>query len=324
MLYFFNLGGFILMDIVLLDSKTLGRDLDLSPLEKFGELTTFSTTSSTQTANRIEEAQVVITNKVVITKELMQNASNLKLICIAATGMNNVDLEAAEELGIMVRNVSGYSTGSVVQHTFALALSLVGRLSSYNEIVQNGTWSDSELFTNLNHPFSEIAGKKWGIIGLGTIGKEVARVAEAFGANIEYFSTSGENKINDYHHCELEELFKLCDIISIHCPLNDNTLELINASNLKFLKDKGILLNLGRGEIINENDLAEELNRREIYVGLDVLAQEPIEKENPLLHIEEKDRLIITPHIAWSSIEARKKLLEGIIENIETYIKQKV
>ena len=310
------------MDIVLLDSKTLGSDLDLTPLRELGELTTFSTTASSQTAKRIEDAMIVITNKVVLTKELMQNASNLKLICIAATGMNNVDLDAAKELGIMVKNVSGYSTGSVVQHTFTMALSLVEKLSSYNTIVKDGTWSDSNLFTNLSHPFYEITGKKWGIIGLGTIGKEVAKVAEAFGANIEYFSTSGENKINDYHHCEIDELLSICDIVSIHCPLNDNTQNLIDASKLKLLKDKAVLLNLGRGGIINEDDLAKELNKREIYVGLDVLAKEPIEKENPLMHIKHPERLILTPHIAWASIEARKKLLEGIVENIETFIKQ--
>jgi glycerate dehydrogenase len=311
------------MKIVLLDSKTLGNDLDFSPLQKLGELTTFSTTTSTETLKRIEDAEVVITNKVLITKEIMQESSKLKLICIAATGMNNVDLEAAQELGIMVKNVSGYSTGSVVQHTFTMALSLIGRLSSYNKIVKDGTWSDSKLFTNLSHPFFEISGKKWGIIGLGTIGKEVARVAEAFGANIEYFSTSGENKINDYHHCELDELLNICDIISIHCPLNDNTLNLINKSNLPLLKDKAILLNLGRGGIIDEDDLASEMNRRELYVGLDVFAKEPIDKNNPLMHIEHPERLIVTPHIAWASIEARKKLLEGVVENIETFIKQK-
>jgi len=310
------------MNIVLLDSKTLGNDLDLTPLRELGELTTFSTTSFDETSKRIEEAQIVVTNKVLLTKEIMQNAPKLELICIAATGMNNVDLEAAEELGISVKNVSGYSTGSVVQHTFAMALSLIENLSSYNQIAKDGTWSNSNLFTNLSHPFYEIAGKKWGIIGLGTIGKEVARVAEAFGATIEYYSTSGENKINDYHHCDLDELLSICDIISIHCPLNDNTQNLIDASKLKLLKDKAVLLNLGRGGIIKEDDLAEELNRRELYVGLDVLAKEPIEKSNLLLHIEHPERLIVTPHIAWASIEARKKLLEGIVENIETFIKQ--
>jgi glycerate dehydrogenase len=311
------------MNIVLLDSKTLGNDLDLTPLRELGELTTFSTTSFDETLKRIEEAQIVVTNKVLLTKEIMQNAPKLELICIAATGMNNVDLEAAKELGIEVKNVSGYSTGSVVQHTFAMALSLMENLSSYNQIAKDGTWSNSNLFTNLSHPFYEIAGKKWGIIGLGTIGKEVARVAEAFGASIEYYSTSGENKINDYHHCELNELLTVCDIISIHCPLNNCTQNIIGKSNLKLLKDKAVLLNLGRGGIINEDDLAQELNRREIYAGLDVLTKEPIEKSNPLLHIEHPERLIITPHIAWSSIEARKKLLEGIVANIETFIKKK-
>ena len=324
MLYFLILEGYVSMDIVLLDNKTLGSDLDLSPLRNFGELTTFSTTSASQTAKRIEDAQIIITNKVVLTKELMQNASKLELICIAATGMNNVDLEAAEELGISVKNVSGYSTSSVVQHTFSMALPLMGRFSYYQNVVQSGTWSDSELFTDVSQPFTELSSATWGIIGLGTIGKEVAKIAETFGAKIEYYSTSGENKINDYHHSDLEELLTICDIISIHCPLNDKTKNLINASNLKFLKDKAILLNLGRGNIINEDDLAEELNRRELYVGLDVLTKEPIAKDHPLLNIEHPERLIITPHIAWSSTEARKKLLIGITENIQTYIKQKI
>ncbi len=308
------------MSIVLLDSKTLGEDLDLSPLLKFGELSTFRTTSSYETIKRIEDAKIVITNKVVITKEMMQQAPNLKLICIAATGMNNVDLEAARELDITVKNVCGYSTSSVVQHTFAMALSLIGKLSYYKNAVKGGAWSDSGLFTDISHPFAEIAGKKWGIIGLGTIGKEVAKVADAFGATIEYYSTSGNNKINDYHHCELDELFSVCTIVSIHCPLNEQTKNLINHSNLTHLKEGAILLNLGRGGIINEDDLAEELNKREIYAGLDVFAKEPIDKENPLMHLNNPERLLMTPHIAWASIEARKKLLEGIVENIQTFL----
>jgi len=310
------------MSMVLLDGKTLGEDLDLSPLLKFGKLTTFTTTSSSETIKRIEEAKIVITNKVVITKEMMQHAPNLKLICIAATGMNNVDLEAAKELNIAVKNVSAYSTHSVVQHTFTMALSLIGKFSYYTDAVKGGAWSDSGLFTDISHPFAQIAGKKWGIIGLGTIGKEVAKVAQAFGANIEYFSTSGENKINDFHHCELDELFASCDIISIHAPLNSQTKNLINSSNLIHLKEGAILLNLGRGGIINENDLAEELNRREIYAGLDVFEKEPIDKENPLLHLNNPERLLMTPHIAWASIEAREKLLEGIVENIQTFLEE--
>lgn len=308
------------MRIVLLDGKTLGDDIDLTPLERFGTLTVYPTTNSEETMERITEADIIITNKVVITRVMMETATTLKLICIAATGMNNVDLDAAAELGIEVKNVAGYSTQSVVQHTFAMLFYLLEKLPYYHRAVQSGDWSDSKLFTDLSRPFYELRGKKWGIIGLGTIGKEVAKIAEAFGVTIHYYSTSGENLINDYHHSPLEVLLAECDIISIHSPLNEKTRNLINAANLPLLKEGAILLNLGRGGIIHEADLADELNRREIYAGLDVLIPEPIQKDNPLLHIRNPDQLLITPHIAWASIEARHTLLEGIIENINIFL----
>lgn len=308
------------MRIVLLDGKTLGDDIDLTPLERFGTLTVYPTTNSEETMERITEADIIITNKVVITRTMMETATTLKLICIAATGMNNVDLDAAAELGIEVKNVAGYSTQSVVQHTFAMLFYLLEKLPYYHRAVQSGDWSDSKLFTDLSRPFYELRGKKWGIIGLGTIGKEVAKIAEAFGVTIDYYSTSGENLINDYHHSPLEVLLAECDIISIHSPLNEKTRNLINAANLPLLKEGAILLNLGRGGIIHEADLADELNRREIYAGLDVLIPEPIQKDNPLLHIRNPDQLLITPHIAWASIEARHTLLEGIIENINIFL----
>jgi glycerate dehydrogenase len=308
------------MNIVILDSETLGKDLDLSPLLQFGELLNFPTTSQEETVERIQDADIVITNKVVITKEMMQKANNLKLICIAATGMNNIDLKSAEELEITVKNVTGYSTPSVVQHTFAMALHLIEKIDYYQQTVKSKAWSQSGLFTDVSQPFHEISGKTWGVIGLGTIGKEVAKVAEAFGASINYYSTSGQNKINDYHHVPLNELLHTSDIISIHAPLNEQTLNLINAENLPLLKEKSILLNLGRGGIINEEDLAEELNKREIYVALDVCKVEPIPQNHPLLSLQHPDRLLITPHIAWASIEARVRLLDGIIKNIESFI----
>lgn len=310
------------MNIVLLDSKTLGEDLDLSPLLQFGVLENYGSTSSEETLERIDDADIVITNKVVITREMMQETSKLKLICIAATGMNNVDLDAAEEYGIVVKNVSDYSTPSVVQHTFTMALYLLGKLSYYNKTVKEGIWSKQKLFTDISRPFAEIAGKKWGIIGLGTIGKEVAQIATAFGASVDYYSTSGKNKINDYHHSELCDLLAECDIISIHAPLNAKTQNLINTSNLPHLKEGAILLNLGRGGIVNEADLAIELDKREIYAGLDVLSKEPIEQENLLMKIKHTDRLLITPHIAWASIEARQRLLEGIMQNIQTFLEK--
>jgi len=309
------------MKLVLLDAKTLGEDLDLSPLEAFGTLTQYQTTDSEETLKRIQDAEIIITNKVVINAEAMEKAKALKLICIAATGMNNVDLAYAKKKGIVVKNVAGYSTQSVVQHTFAMALYLREKMAYYDNIVKSKTWSKSGLFTDVSRPYSEISGKKWGIIGLGSIGREVATVATAFGAEVVYHSTSGKIRKEAYAHEDLETLLKSCDIISIHAPLNAKTENLIDASNLTLMKEGALLLNLGRGSIVNEADLAKELDKREIYAGLDVLTPEPILEENPLLHIHNPERLLITPHIAWASIEARRKLLEGIVHNIEEFLK---
>lgn len=310
------------MHIVLLDAKTLGEDLDLTPLESFGTLTVYPTTSSAQTLERIQIADIVITNKVVITANMMEETPRLKLICIAATGMNNVDLDAAQFKGIKVKNVAGYSTQSVVQHTFAMALYLLEKMAYYDAAVKDGTWSKSKLFTDVSRPFYEIAGKKWGIIGMGAIGQEVAHIATAFGAEISYYSTSGKNLRHGYPHKSLEFILKDSDIISIHAPLNKNTLDLINENNLSFIKEDAILLNLGRGGIVNETDLAFELDRRRFYAGLDVLETEPISATNRLSGVKHTDRLLITPHIAWTSIEARKKLLKGIVKNIKTFLEK--
>jgi len=310
------------MKLIVLDQKTLGNDLSLDSLSQFGELISHATTSKEETPQRIKDAEVIITNKVVITKEHMLNAPNLKLICIAATGMNNVDLEAAIALNIVVKNVAGYSTYSVVQHTFSMMFYLLSKMSYYNQQVKTKAWSNAGLFTDISKPFSEIAGKKWGIIGLGTIGKEVAKVAETFGASVHYYSTSGQNLISDYHHSTLETLLSESDIISIHAPLNEQTLNLINHTNLSLLKDESILLNLGRGGIVNEVDLAKTLNSKNIYAGLDVLEKEPIDENNPLLAVNNENQILITPHIAWASFEARTRLLEGIVKNIQEFLEE--
>jgi len=310
------------MHIVILDEKTLGSDLDLNPLEHFGKLTHHQTTSAGETLDRIKNADIIITNKVVITAQMMEEAPLLKLICIAATGMNNVDLNAAKTMGIEVENVAGYSTKSVVQHTFAMALYLIEKMAYYDNVVKSEEWTRSELFTDVSKPFFEISGKKWGIIGLGSIGQEVAKVATAFGAEVCYYSTSGKNHTQPYSRLKLDELLESCDIISIHAPLNEKTENLISTSNLELLKERSVLLNLGRGSIVNESDLAVELDKREIYAGLDVLTPEPIALDNPLMKVKNQDRLLITPHIAWTSIEAREKLLEGIVENIEDFLEK--
>lgn len=311
------------MTIVLLDAKTLGDDLDLSVFETFGTFISYETTREEQTLERIIDADIVITNKVVISSNMLSEIKKLKLICIAATGMNNVDLKTAKFQNIEVRNVAGYSTKSVVQHTFAMALYLLEKMAYYDKVVKDNTWSASGLFTDVSKPFYEISGKKWGIIGMGNIGQNVAAIATAFGAEVSYYSTSGENLNHAYPHQSLEFIMKDCDIISIHAPLNDKTFDLINENNIPYLKEGAILLNLGRGGIVNETDLAFELDRREIYAGLDVLETEPISSINRLNEVKHKERLLITPHIAWTSIEARQKLLQGIVKNINTFLESK-
>jgi len=310
------------MKIILLDAQTLGDDLDFSVLEPFGDVVIYQTTSYDETYERIKDAQIIITNKVVIDANLLELTPKLKLICIAATGMNNVDLEAARANRVVVKNVAGYSTKSVVQHTFSMALYLLEKMAYYDQSVKNGTWTESGLFTDTSQPFYEIAGKQWGIIGMGTIGQEVAKIATAFGAEVSYYSTSGKNLKHGYPHKSLEFILKDSDIISIHAPLNDDTYELINEMNLSYIKEDAVLLNLGRGGIIDETDLSYELDRKRFYAGLDVLEKEPLQATNRLNEITHKERLLITPHIAWASIEARQKLLQGIVKNIETFLEK--
>ncbi len=307
------------MRIVVLDSDTLG-DLDLSPLNRFGEVTVYPYTRYEETINRCKEADIALTNKVVFDKDILDALPNLKLISVLATGMNNIDLEYAKYKGVVVKNVSGYSTNSVVQTTFMLALALIGKLDYYNNYTKSGAWSKSSIFTNLERNFFEIAGKKWGVIGLGTIGSKVASIAKAFGAEVFYYSTSKNPHSDKFTHLELKELLRSCDIVSIHAPLNKNTNNLLDREELFMLKDGAVLLNLGRGGIVNETALAEAIDNKDLLVGLDVTVKEPIEQNNPLLQIEKRENLIITPHLAWGSIEARERLLEGTIKNIKDFL----
>jgi glycerate dehydrogenase len=224
-------------------------------------------------------------------------------------------------MGIAVKNVAGYSTPSVVQHTFALLLALGEQIGYYDQYVKSGAWSRGGLFTHLGRPFSEIAGKEWGIVGLGTIGSEVARVAEAFGARVSYTSTSGTPHSDRWPHRPLEELLERSDILSIHAPLNERTRNLLGPAELARMKTGAILLNLGRGGIVDESALAAELDRRELYAGLDVTEREPLPEDSPLLKLAHPERLLVTPHIAWASREARARLLEGIVRNIEEFLR---
>ncbi len=305
------------MKIVLLDALTFG-ETDLSAFEALGSVVVHQTTSSDEVQERIHNFDVVVTNKVLITDEHMQNTPSLKLICVAATGMNNVDLESAKNRNIAVKNVAGYSTDSVIQHTFSQLFYLMGHSRYYDEYIKSGTYSKSPIFTDVSKPFFEIKGKRWGIIGLGTIGKGVAKIADAFGAEICYYSTSGKNNTHSYTQLELDELLKTCDIISIHSPLNEKTNNLLDYDELLSCKDGAIVLNLGRGGIINEEAMAKVIDEKNIYFGLDVLRQEPMVENHPLSKIKNKENLYITPHIAWASVEARDTLIASIIENIKS------
>ena len=307
------------MKIIILDRATLGFDIDISVFETLGEVKSYDITKSNETIGRLQDADIVITNKVVISKEVM-DSSNLKLICISATGMNNVDLEYAKQKNIEVKNVAGYSSASVVQVAFSMIFYFVQKLDYYKKYVDEGNWQKSQIFTHIDKPFFELDGKKVGIIGLGDIGRNFAKKAEAFDCEIVYFSTSGKNSNNAYKKVELDELLKTCDIISIHCPLNENTKDLLNYENMKNIKDGAILLNLGRGGIINETELAKIIDEKEIYCGIDVVSVEPILESNPLLKVKNKDRLLLTPHIGWASIEARNKLVQMVANNIRDFL----
>lgn len=309
------------MKIVILDSKTLGDDANLSLLERFGEVIAYETTKPEEVAGRIYDADIILTNKVILDESNLTDALNVKLICITATGTNNVDLDYAKEKGIAVTNVAGYSTNSVVQHTFACLFYILENLKYYDEYVKNNQYAISPIFTHLDKPFWELSGKTWGIIGLGEIGRNVASVAKAFGCRVIYFSTSGKNTNTDFERVNFETLLKESDIVSIHAPLNQSTKGLLNYTNLCKMKNTSILLNMGRGGIVDEEGLAKALDEDRIWgAGLDVLSCEPIKKENLLLNISKKEKLIITPHIAWASIEARKKLLSEVIENISAFL----
>ncbi|WP_333802982.1 D-2-hydroxyacid dehydrogenase [Sulfurospirillum sp.] len=310
------------MKIVFLDAKTLGDDADLSIFQQFGVFEAFDTTVMSQRIEHIGDAKIVLTNKVIIDKEVMDACPNLGLICITATGMNNVDLVYAKQKGIVVKNVAGYSTASVAQTTFMLVLELLGHCAYYAQYVASGEWTKSSIYTHIDRPFGEIKGKRWGIIGLGTIGREVAKIATAFGAHVVYYSTSGVNSDSLYERVRLEEMMQTCDVISIHAPLNENTQNLITKEQLNLMKKGAILVNVGRGGIVNEVDLLEVIDVKEIFVGLDVLSVEPMIENHPLLHVKYPERLIITPHVAWASIEARTELIRLVGENIKEFLRQ--
>lgn len=309
------------LKIVFLDESTVGSIENLAMIQALGEYTGYQTTAPAERIERIKGHQVVLTNKVVIDREVMDNCPELKLICVVATGMNNVDLEYAARKGIAVNNVAGYSTESVTQCTFSMLLYLVNSSAYYDDYVKSGQYAKSPIFTHLGREFWELKDKVFGIIGMGTIGRRVAQVARAFGAKVVYCSTSGKNQnAEGYRHVELAELLKTADVVSIHCPLNDQTKNLLDEAHLRMMKPTAYLLNMGRGGIVNEQDLARIIDEDMIAgAALDVLTVEPISPDSPFMSVRNKHKLFITPHLAWASSEARKLLIERTAQNIKSH-----
>lgn len=309
------------MKIVFLDAKSVGEDIDLSKYNNLGEFITYDFSTSEQIPERCFDAEVIITNKCVINEESIGNAQNLKLVCVTATGTNNLDKEYLAKRNIAWRNVAGYSTESVTQHTFAMLFYLLEKLSYYDAYVKNEQYANDTLFTHFAEHFHEINGKTWGIIGLGAIGRRVADIAKMFGANVIYYSTSGKNNQENYARVDFDTLLNTSDIISVHAPLTPETEGLMNAEAFTKMKETAIFLNLGRGAIVVEKDLASALDNKTIAAaGLDVLCEEPMSPNSPFLPFKDSKRLLITPHIAWASVEARTNLMDIIYHQIKDFI----
>lgn len=309
------------MNIVILDRMALGDDIDMTVFDKLGRVTIYERTSPDEVFERLKDADALLTNKVVIGAEQMDKLPRLKYIGINATGTNNIDIAYAAKKNIAVTNVKSYSTDSVVQHTFALLFYVYEKLKSYDDFVKQGEYCDYGCFTYFGEKFAELSGKTWGIIGLGEIGRKVADVAKAFGCRVIYYSTSGRNSNPDYQRVEFGELLERSDIISIHAPLNDKTNNLINKAAFDRMKNSAVLINVGRGPIVNEADLLDALNENKLAAaGLDVISEEPMKRTNPLYGYKDSRRLIITPHIAWATNEARQRLVDEAYLNLEAFI----
>ena len=309
------------MKIVFLDASTLGDDIDYSQFEQLGEVVRYPFTSSEEAPARVTDADVLVVNKVLVNRQTIADAKNLKLVCVTATGTNNLDKDYLAERGIEWRNVAGYSTESVAQHTFAMLFYLMENLRYYDDYVKSGSYIIDRIFTHFARTFHELKGMTWGILGLGAIGRRVADIAGLFGARVIYYSASGAPAQEGYHQVDLDTLLSESDILSIHAPLNEYTEGLMDKDAFCKMKSDAILLNLGRGPIINEADLADALNAGELRAaGLDVLSVEPMAMDSPLLNVKDKDRLFITPHIAWATIEARQRLMKIIAGQIEEFM----
>lgn len=309
------------MKLVFLDRKTIGDDIDLSIFKDFGEVVEYNFSTVDEVPERVSDADILIINKIPINESTIGNAKNLKLVCVTATGTNNLDKEYLDSRGIQWRNVAGYSTESVAQHTFSMLFYLLEHMAYYDNYVKSGKYINDTMFTHFDKIFPQISGKTWGIIGLGAIGRRVADIAKVFGAKVIYYSASGAPAQEGYTQVDLDTLLSTSDIVSVHAPLNEHTEGLMNQKAFSKMKSSAIFLNLGRGPIVDEEALTVALNNNLIAAaGLDVISIEPMSPDCPLLKVQDKTKLLITPHIGWASVEARTNLMNIIHNQIKDFL----
>ena len=309
------------MKLVVLERNSAGTDVDVSCFEKFGEVTYYPNTVAENTAERIKDADIIIANKAPLNETTMKDAPNVKLICLFATGYDSVDIEYCKSRGIKVANVVNYSTSTVAQHTLLLALMLTEKIAHYDQYVKSGAYSAQDRFSNFDRVFNDLEGQTWGIVGMGTIGRRVAGLAQAFGCNVIFYSASGNSTCTEYKRVDFDTLLKESDILSLHCPLSDRTRGLMDKSAFEKMKKTAILINVARGPVVDTQALYNALITDQIAAaGLDVLEKEPMTKDNPLREIQDSTKLVITPHMAWASIESRTRLVEEVYKNIEAFL----
>lgn len=310
------------MKIVVLEGNSLGNDVDLSALGQFGEVVIYGQSTMEDTPDKVKDADIVIINKIHMNEDTLGRAGRLKMIAITATGYNMIDRAYTADRGIAVANVPGYSTDSVAQHTFALALYLVNQMAYYDQYVKSGEYVKADIFSHFDRRIHELAGRTWGIIGMGDIGRKVAEIASVFGCRVLYYSTSGQNKNQPYPCVELDTLLAQSDIVSVHAPLNEATKGLMNLEKFRKMKPGAVFINVARGAIVNEADLVQALKEGSIAAaGLDVLAEEPMREGSPLLEIQDSGKLVVTPHIAWATCEARQRVVDEVCRNIDAFLR---
>jgi len=310
------------MNIVVLERNSVGTDIPVDCYKDFGEVTYYRNTVAEDAAEKVKDADIIIANKCPMNAETLKDAPNVKLICEFATGFDNVDLDYCKRRGIRVANVRDYCSSAVAQHTFSLALYLLEHTRHYDDYVKGGAYGAQDRFSNFDLAFGELEGKTWGIVGMGNIGKRVAKIAEAFGCRVIFYSVTGKSTCTAYEQVTFDELLTQADFLSLHCPLSDLTRNLIDREALSKMKNTAILINVARGPVVSGRDLYDALTQGEIAAaGLDVLEEEPISEGNPLGQMKDSNKLIITPHLAWASTEARTRCVEEVYKNIDAFLK---